>query len=49
VNAGLQQFDDSSVFATASPFHHIAGIGNILVALGGGATVVSFPKFSIDG
>jgi acyl-CoA synthetase (AMP-forming)/AMP-acid ligase II len=48
VNAALQQFDHTSVFATASPFHHIAGIGNILVALGAGATVVAFPKFSVE-
>jgi acyl-CoA synthetase (AMP-forming)/AMP-acid ligase II len=48
VNAALQQFDHSSVFATAAPLHHIAGIGNILVALGAGATVVSLPKFSVD-
>jgi acyl-CoA synthetase (AMP-forming)/AMP-acid ligase II len=48
VNAGLQQFRAGSVFATGSPFHHIAGLGNILVALGAGATVVSLPKFSVD-
>jgi acyl-CoA synthetase (AMP-forming)/AMP-acid ligase II len=49
VNAGLQQFERGSVFATASPFHHIAGLGNILVALGAGGTVVAFPKFSVEG
>jgi acyl-CoA synthetase (AMP-forming)/AMP-acid ligase II len=48
VNAALQQFGHGSVFATAAPLHHIAGIGNILVALGAGATVVSLPKFSVD-
>jgi acyl-CoA synthetase (AMP-forming)/AMP-acid ligase II len=48
VNARLQQFERGSVFATASPFHHIAGIGNIAVALGAGASVVSMPKFSVD-
>jgi acyl-CoA synthetase (AMP-forming)/AMP-acid ligase II len=48
VNAALQQFDHGSVLATSSPFHHIAGIGNILAALGAGATVVSFPRPSVD-
>lgn len=48
VNARLQQFDHGAVFATASPFHHIAGIGNIAVALGAGACVVTMPRFSVE-
>ena len=38
LNATLQQLGPGSVFATASPFHHIAGLGNIMVALAAGAT-----------
>jgi acyl-CoA synthetase (AMP-forming)/AMP-acid ligase II len=48
VNARLQQFDSDAIFATASPFHHIAGIGNIAVAVGAGTSVVSMPRFSVE-
>ena len=37
-----------SVFATASPFHHIAGLGNIMVALAAGATTVCVPRFTVE-
>ena len=48
VNASLQQLSPSSVFATASPFHHIAGLGNIVVALAAGATTVTVPRFTVE-
>jgi acyl-CoA synthetase (AMP-forming)/AMP-acid ligase II len=48
VNAQLQQLGPGAVFATASPFHHIAGIGNIAVALSAGATARSMPQFSVE-
>ena len=48
LNAGLQQLRPGSVFATASPFHHIAGLGNIMVALAAGAATVSVPRFTVD-
>ncbi|OHV32263.1 class I adenylate-forming enzyme family protein [Pseudofrankia sp. EUN1h] len=35
-------------FVTAAGFHHIAGLGNLAVAVAAGATVVSFPAFSVD-
>jgi acyl-CoA synthetase (AMP-forming)/AMP-acid ligase II len=37
-----------SVYATASAFHHQAGVGLILVALGSGATLVPLPQFSVE-
>lgn len=36
------------VYTTASPFHHIAGVGTVLVALGAGAGVVLGPPFTVD-
>jgi acyl-CoA synthetase (AMP-forming)/AMP-acid ligase II len=47
LNASLQQLRPGSVFATASPFHHIAGLGNIMVALAAGATTVTVPRFTV--
>jgi acyl-CoA synthetase (AMP-forming)/AMP-acid ligase II len=47
LNASLQQLGPSSVCATASPFHHIAGLGTIMVALAAGATTVSVPRFTV--
>src|SRR5580698_8330211 len=47
LNASLQQLGPGSVFATASPFHHIAGLGNIMVALAAGATIVTVPRFTV--
>jgi acyl-CoA synthetase (AMP-forming)/AMP-acid ligase II len=46
LNATLQQLEPGSVFATASPFHHIAGLGNIMGALAAGATTVCVPRFT---
>jgi acyl-CoA synthetase (AMP-forming)/AMP-acid ligase II len=48
LNAALQQLRPGSVFATASPFHHIAGLGNIMVALAAGATAVCVPHFTVE-
>ena len=48
LNARLQQLRPGSVFATASPFHHIAGLGNIMVALAAGATTVAVPRFTVE-
>ncbi len=35
------------VFVSAAGLHHIAGSGNLAVALAAGATIVSFPAFSV--
>jgi len=48
VNAKLLSLDPSSVYASASPFHHIGGWGNVGVALGAGATVVPVPRFTVE-
>ena len=48
LNAELQQLRPGSVFATASPFHHIAGLGNVMVALAAGATAVCMPRFTVQ-
>jgi acyl-CoA synthetase (AMP-forming)/AMP-acid ligase II len=37
-----------SVYATASAFHHQAGAGMFLVALGAGATLVAVSQFSVE-
>jgi acyl-CoA synthetase (AMP-forming)/AMP-acid ligase II len=47
-NAELVGFTEKSIYATASPIHHVAGLGMILVALGAGAAVLPFPPFSIE-
>jgi acyl-CoA synthetase (AMP-forming)/AMP-acid ligase II len=49
VNSALLRLSPSSVYASASPFHHIAGWGNVAVALGAGATILTFPRFTIEG
>jgi acyl-CoA synthetase (AMP-forming)/AMP-acid ligase II len=36
------------VFVAAGGFHHIAGSGNLAVALAAGATIAQFPFFSVD-
>jgi acyl-CoA synthetase (AMP-forming)/AMP-acid ligase II len=48
LNATLQQLRPGSVFATASAFHHIAGLGNVMVALAAGATTVCVPRFTVE-
>ncbi|HUZ10819.1 MAG TPA: AMP-binding protein [Acidimicrobiales bacterium] len=35
-----------SVYASASAFHHQAGVGLVLVAIGAGAALVTFPRFT---
>ena len=37
-----------SVYATMSPFQHIAGIGNVLITLAVGATLVGVRRFSVE-
>ena len=47
VNADLVGLGPGAMYASASPFHHIAGIGMMLVALGSGAALLSMPKFDV--
>ena len=48
VNAELVMLGPGATYASASPFHHIAGIGMLFVALGSGAALMSMPKFDLD-
>ncbi len=47
VNTGLVELGPATVYTTASPFHHIAGLGMLAVALASGSAVACFPEFSI--
>ena len=48
VNSALVELGPGKAFATASPFHHIAGVGTMFVALGSGAAMMSLPRFDIE-
>ena len=48
VHAPLCELTPGRRFASASPFHHIAGFGNHAVALASGASVIAFPRFTTD-
>jgi acyl-CoA synthetase (AMP-forming)/AMP-acid ligase II len=48
LNAGLVGLGPGAVYATASPFQHIAGLGMMFVALGSGAALMSMPRFDLD-
>ena len=48
INASLAGLARGSAFASASPFHHIAGWGNYAVALAAGAAVVPVARFTVD-
>lgn len=48
VSSALMSAGPGSVYASGSPFHHIAGLGNLFVMLGAGAAVVPFPRFSVE-
>ena len=37
-----------SIYASGSPFYHIAGLGNLAVMLAVGAAVLPFPHFSVE-
>ena len=47
-NAGLCSLAPGAVYATASPFHHIAGFGNYAVALAAGAALAPVPRFTVQ-
>jgi acyl-CoA synthetase (AMP-forming)/AMP-acid ligase II len=48
VHAPLCELVPGRRFASASPFHHIAGFGNHAVALASGASVIAFPRFTTE-
>lgn len=48
INSGIAGLGPGCVYASASGFHHIAGLGNYAVALAAGAALAPMPRFSID-
>ncbi|MET7781376.1 class I adenylate-forming enzyme family protein [Streptomyces sp. NPDC005388] len=49
VNGSLCGLDPGSFYGGSAPFHHIAGLGNIAVALAAGALVTGLPRFTVEG
>jgi acyl-CoA synthetase (AMP-forming)/AMP-acid ligase II len=47
VSSALMEAGPGSVYASGSPFYHIAGLGNLAVMIAVGATVLPFPRFSV--
>jgi len=47
VSSALMAVGPGSVYASGSPFYHIAGLGNLAVMVAVGATVLPFPRFSV--
>ncbi|MCX2931275.1 fatty acid--CoA ligase family protein [Mycobacterium sp. CVI_P3] len=48
VSSQLMELSERSTYLTASPFHHVGGVGNLLVGLAVGATLVPFPRFRVQ-
>jgi acyl-CoA synthetase (AMP-forming)/AMP-acid ligase II len=48
INMRLGSLGPGSSFASASPFHHIAGWGNYAVALAARSALVPLPRFSVE-
>ena len=48
VSSALMSAEPGTVYASGSPFYHIAGLGNLAVMIAVGATVVPFPRFSVE-
>jgi acyl-CoA synthetase (AMP-forming)/AMP-acid ligase II len=47
-NAAALGLDRRSVYVTAAGYHHIAGLGMMLVVLGSGGAIAPYPTFSVD-
>src|SRR5581483_5027039 len=47
VSSALMAAGPGSVYASGSPFYHIAGLGNLAVMVAAGATILPFPSFSV--
>jgi acyl-CoA synthetase (AMP-forming)/AMP-acid ligase II len=47
--AAFNLIDGDSVYCTMSPFHHMAGVGNVLNMLWVGGGIVTAPPFDVDG
>ncbi|MBW8793466.1 MAG: acyl--CoA ligase [Streptomyces sp.] len=49
VNGRLCGLAPDSFYGGSAPFHHIAGLGNIAVALAAGALITGLPRFTVEG
>ncbi|MBK3572505.1 acyl--CoA ligase [Streptomyces sp. MBT65] len=49
VNGRLCTLDPDSFYGGSAPFHHIAGLGNLAVALAAGALITGLPRFTVEG
>ncbi|MBG0857127.1 acyl--CoA ligase [Streptomyces spinoverrucosus] len=49
VNGLLCALDPDSFYGGSAPFHHIAGLGNIAVALAAGVLITGLPRFTVEG
>ncbi|MFD9321324.1 class I adenylate-forming enzyme family protein [Streptomyces sp. NPDC060053] len=49
VNGSLCMLAPDSFYGGSAPFHHIAGLGNIAVALAAGALITGLPRFTVEG
>ncbi|SEF02267.1 Acyl-CoA synthetase (AMP-forming)/AMP-acid ligase II [Streptomyces sp. 3213] len=49
VNGRLCALDPDGFYGGSAPFHHIAGLGNIAVALAAGALITGLPRFTVEG
>ncbi|MER5428070.1 class I adenylate-forming enzyme family protein [Streptomyces sp. NPDC002588] len=49
VNGRLCDLGPDGFYGGSAPFHHIAGLGNIAVALAAGALVTGLPRFTVAG
>ncbi|MFK0288099.1 class I adenylate-forming enzyme family protein [Streptomyces sp. NPDC090499] len=49
VNGHLCGLGPDSFYGGSAPFHHIAGLGNIAVALAAGALITGLPRFTVEG
>jgi acyl-CoA synthetase (AMP-forming)/AMP-acid ligase II len=48
INAALCALEPGCVYASASGFHHIAGLGNYAVALAAGAALAPMARFTVE-
>jgi len=49
VHAALSGLAPDAFYAGSAPYHHIAGLGNIAVALGAGARITGLARFDVAG
>nr|BFE38940.1 fatty acid--CoA ligase family protein [Actinomadura rugatobispora] len=49
VNGALCELGPDSLYGGSAPFHHLSGLGNVVVALGAGARMTGIPRFTVEG